>query len=187
MIPVGYMAKRISPAPEGLALPRILDVYSVSDCVNDDFADYVNFWKHNGWWFFDSPDVIRSLSREHSIDLEGTHLFYYEVHESEYHRGHWRSFSPWHDDWKDTRGVIIPTCKELEGFDVVTVWAENSPDPEHSPLSCNGIANTIPTNSHCLLTTFEGAQRAVNTGGFDGCEPGALRIFVVYSVEWPNS
>jgi hypothetical protein len=97
MIPVGYMAKRISPAPEGLALPEVRDVYSVSDCVNDDFADYVNFYQHNSWWFFNSPDVIHSTSREHSIDLGDTHLFYYEVYELEYHKGHWRSFSPWND------------------------------------------------------------------------------------------
>jgi hypothetical protein len=185
MIPVGYMAKR-TQVPPGLDLPQIRDVHSVSNCVNDDFADFVNYWKHNGWWFFDSPDVIQALAREHSIDLGGTHLFYYEVYELEYHKGLWRPFSPWDDSWSHTGGVVIPAHKVLEGYDVVTFWVENSPAPEHSPLSCNGLAKTIPTNSHCLLATFEEAQNAVNTGGFNGCEPGAMRIFAVYSVDWPQ-
>jgi len=30
--------------------------YSVNDCVNDNFADFVDYWKHSCWWFFDSPE-----------------------------------------------------------------------------------------------------------------------------------
>ena len=186
MIPVGYMAKRITERAEWLKAPQVLDIYSVSSCVNDDFADYVNYWKHNGWWFFDSPEVLQVLSREHSVELQDTHLFYYEVYESEFDEGKWRSFSPWEDSWKDSRGVVEPKHKRLEGYDVVTFWVENSHAPEHSPLSCNSLASTIPTNSHCLFDTFEEAQTALNAGQFTGCEPGALRIFAVYSVDWPQ-
>jgi hypothetical protein len=176
MIPVGYMAKKI---------PKRAEIYSVSACVNDDFAEYIDWWKHNGWWFFDTPEIIRSLAREHSVDLEGTLLFYYEVHELEFDNGIWRPFSPWKDSWKDSQGVVLPLYKRLEGYDVVTFWVENSPAPEHSPLSCNSVAAEVQTNSHCLFDTFEGAQEALITGKFTGCEPGALRIFAVYSVDWP--
>jgi hypothetical protein len=174
------------PPPETLGAPQVLDIYSVSDCVNDNFADYVDYWKHNGWWFFDSPDVIQSLSRKHSIDLGDTHLFYYEVYELEFNEGHWRSFSQWEDSWKETQGIIFPIHKELDGYDVVTFWVENSPNPEHSPLSCNGVARELHANAHCLFETFDEALNAVNTGRFDGCERGALRIFAVYSVDWPQ-
>jgi hypothetical protein len=185
MIPAGYMAKRIADRPEALEAPQVLDVYSISDCVNDNFVDYVDYWKHNGWWFFDSPEVIQSLSRELSVDLQNTHLFYYEIHEVEFADGRWRSFSPWEDGWKASHGIVAPTDRRLEGYDVVTFWVENSPAPEHSPLSCNGLASTIPTNVHCLFRTFEDAQKAVEARQFDGCEPGALRILAVYSVDWP--
>ena len=53
MTPVGYMAKHIASRPDWLKANEVEDIYSVSNCVSDDFADYINFWKHNGYWFFD--------------------------------------------------------------------------------------------------------------------------------------
>jgi len=61
-----------------------------------------------------------------------------------------------------------------------------SPGPECSPLSCNSLAESIRTNSHCLFDTFEEARTAVNSGQFNKCEPGALRILAVFSVDWPS-
>jgi hypothetical protein len=48
MVPAGYMAKRVQK-PKGFGIDYVLDVYSVSSCVNDDFADYIEYWKHNGY------------------------------------------------------------------------------------------------------------------------------------------
>ena len=187
MIPVGYMAKRMPQSDAWLKHMKAslsLDVYSVGTCVNDDFADYVNYWKHNGWWFFDSPSAIEEISREHAISLDDTLLFFYEAYEFEFHDGKWRTFSP--DKDLPSGNVVPPTNKKLEGYDVVTVWPENSPAIEHSPLSCNGLANTLETNSHCLFATLERAEAAVSAGRFAGGEPGALRIFAVFSVDWPS-
>jgi hypothetical protein len=183
MIPMGYMAKRIPQRPEWLKAPTVIDVYSVSSCVNDDFADYGNFWKHNGWWFFDSPEAIQKLSRDHSIELHGTQLFYYEAFELEFDEEGWRPFSASDANWKGTDGILEPTSKRLDGYDVVTFLY--SPGPECSPLSCNSLAETVQTNSHCLFDSLEEAQVAVNSGQFTECEPGALRIFAVFSVDWP--
>ena len=62
LIPAGYMAKRVATRPEWLEVPSVDDIYSVSRCVSRDFADYINYWKHNGYWLFDSIDVIRRLA-----------------------------------------------------------------------------------------------------------------------------
>jgi hypothetical protein len=78
---------------------------------------------------------------------------------------------------------MLPSKKTLEGFDVVTFYAGNS--PECSPLSCNGLADTIPTNQHCLIESFEDAKAALDGGEFNNSEPGPYRIFAVYSVDWP--
>ena len=95
MIPVGYMAKHVCKKPgSSIQAAGVIDIYSVSGCVNDNFADYIKYWKHNGYWFFDSPEVIRSLARENSIDLEGTSLFYYEAYEQEFNGEKWLEFSP---------------------------------------------------------------------------------------------
>jgi len=55
MRPLGYMYKRVERRPEGLAAPAVRDIYSLSGCISEQFADYIPFWKHNGFWLFDSP------------------------------------------------------------------------------------------------------------------------------------
>jgi hypothetical protein len=180
MIPVGYMAKQVSDKPGFLKASTDFEVYSVSSCINDYFADYINFWKHNGYWLFDSPEIIRAVAKENSIDLNGTQLFYYEAHEMEFDGRGWKTFAP---EPSTPTNVTPPQRKRLEGFDVVTFFAGNA--PECSPLSCNGLAEKIPTNQHCLLESFEFAESCLNSGKFEGTEPGPYRIFAVYSVDWP--
>ena len=182
MIPVGYMAKLICNKPEFLNAPNVVDIYSVGSSVNDDFADYINFWKHNGYWFFNTPQIIQTLAKENSISLEGAKLFFDEAHELEFDGQGWRPHSP---SWDDSEKVLAPPVSALEGFDVVTFFAGNS--AECSPLSCNGVASEIETNRHCLLNSFEAAEDALNSGKFAVGEPGPHRIFAGYSVDWPKS
>ena len=182
MIPVGYMAKRVSVRPEWLQTERVVDVYSVSHCISNGFADYIHYWMHNGYWFFDSPEIIRQLAQENSIDLKGTSLFYYEAHEREFDeaRGGWTSFGP---ELAFTTKVVVPPRKDLEGYDVVTFSVGTG--PECSPLSCNALATKVETNRHCLLASLEQAQHLLESGQFNNSEPGPFRIFAVYSVQWP--
>src|SRR4051794_20042771 len=113
MIPVGYMAKWILNRPKGLENTDIVDIYSVSGCISKDFADYIQFWKHNGYWFFDTPRIIQQTAKEHSIDLTGTTLFYYDVYNLEFHEGNeWKSFEP-EDSF--TTDIEKPILKNLEG------------------------------------------------------------------------
>lgn len=156
-----------------------MDVYSVSGCISEDFADYIPYWKHNGYWLFDSPELIGTVARENSVPLEGTSLFYYEVYEAEFDG---RSWSPYQPDSFPTN-VVSPRVRTLEGFDVVTFFAKGA--PECSPLSCNGLSKEIRVNEHCLLSSFEEAYEKVSTGTFSKAEPGPYRIFAVYSVAWP--
>jgi hypothetical protein len=182
MIPVGYMAKRVSARPEWLKAERVVDVHSVSNCISHDFADYVSYWQHNGYWFFDSPTVIRRLAREHSLDLAGTSLFYYEVHELEFNDGErrWTSFEP---DSAFATHVVLPHIKILEGYDVATFSARTR--PECSPPSCNSLATEVVCNEHCLLASLEQARELLDHGRFADTEPGPYRIFAVYATMWP--
>ncbi len=65
MIPLGYMAKRVARKPDWLKTNQVEDIYSVSNCTSHNFAEYIQFWKHNGYWFFDSPEIITKLAEEH--------------------------------------------------------------------------------------------------------------------------
>jgi hypothetical protein len=179
MIPAGYMAKRVSGKPVEVKADSVIDIHAVSSCMSKDFADYVNYWKHNGYWLFDSPAVIENLARDNSVDLTGTRLFYYEVYELEFHEDEkaWQPFVP---EPSFTTNVLTPKEKHLEGYDVATFSCGNA--PECSPLSCNSLAAAIPTNQHCLLDSFDDAKRLLETGSFSNSEPGPFRIFAVYSV-----
>lgn len=182
MIPVGYMAKRVTLRPEWIKAERVADIYSVSGCVSKDFADYINYWKHNGYWFFDSPQIIVELAQQSSIDLTGTKLFYYEAYEREFDhtKDQWLSFQP-EPSFKTQ--VVLPSARGLEGFDVVTFSARTS--AECSPLSCNSLATEVETNQHCLLPSLERSRQLLEEGKFKNTEPGPYRVFAVYSTEWP--
>ena len=180
MIPVGYMAKRVSKKPDWLDAPQVVDIYSVSGCVSEDFTDYIDHRKHNGYWLFDSPEVIRAIGKKNAIELEGTSLFYYEAYEMEFSDEGWCPYAP---ESSFPTNVTVPSTGKLEGFDVVTFFAKGR--PECSPLSCNSLADGLRTNGHCLFSSFDEAETNLKNGAFIKCEPGPYRIFSVYSVDWP--
>jgi hypothetical protein len=182
MMPVGYMAKRILNRPERFENTDILDIYSVSGCMSKNFADYIQFWKHNGYWFFDSPRIIQQIAKEDPVDLNETKLFYYEVFPLEFHdNNEWKPFEP---EASFTTDIEVPDPKNFEGYDIVTFSQRNS--AECSPLSCNLLANDIPVNKHCLLPDFDNAYQLLRDGKLQHSEPGPYRIFAVYSISCHN-
>lgn len=183
MIPIGYMYKRVALRPDWIKAPNVADIYSLSGCVSNDFAYYVNFWRHNGYWLFDSPQIIEEVALANSLPLDGLSLFYYEAYEEQYDADDsaWKPFAP--EKSFETK-VELPKSKTLQGFDVTTFSVQTS--PECSPLSCNSLAEGIPTNQHCLLATFDEARDLVERGAFTNSEPGPYRIIAVYTVERSN-
>jgi hypothetical protein len=179
MIPAGYMAKRVAQRPGWIEALHVSDIFSVSGCVSENFTDDIHYWKHNGYWLFNSPEIIRSIARENSLTLEGTSLFYYEVYEREFDGQEWRARGP---EASFATDVLAPSDKQLEGFDVVTFFAGTS--PECSPLSCNGLAKEVHANAHCLFDTFAEAESSLASSAFKNSEPGPYRIFAVYSLDW---
>ena len=177
MTPAGYMAKRVVNRPDWLHSGRVSSIYSLSGCISEDFTDYIDCWKHNGYWLFDSPAEIIDVAHEKKVDLADTVLFFYEVHEQEFTEGKWTPFEP---ETSFHTNVKIPEKTVLEGYDVVNFTVRTS--PECSPLSCNGLADEVETNSRCLLDSLERAQHLLENGTFNNSEPGPYRIFAVYSV-----
>lgn len=72
MVPAGYMAKRVVNRPDWLHSVRVSSIYSLSGCISEDFANYIDCWKHNGYWLFDSPAEILDVAREKKVDLADT-------------------------------------------------------------------------------------------------------------------
>jgi hypothetical protein len=179
VIPAGYLFKRLALRPEWIKNPNVRDIYSVSDHGSADFADYINYWKHNGWWLFDSPgDMIEIIERE-GVERSALTLFYYEIFEQQYNEREkqWTAIEP---EKSFATDVEQPTNATLEGCDVVSFSVGST--PECSPLFCNSLADELPVNEHCLFDSFDFAKEALETGKFDNCEPGPYRIFAVYKV-----
>lgn len=180
MIPVGYMRKHVERRPASLHVASVVDIYSMSGCISRNFCDYFQYWKHNGYWLFDSPQTIDDVATANAVDLTGTRLFYFEAYEYEFDERTkcWSSFAP-EGSW--ITEVLIPKSKTLAGFDVVCFSSCSS--PECSPLSCNGIGATLPVNEHCLFDRIEEAREALENGSFKNSEPGPYRIVAVFTVE----
>ena len=60
------MAKKVANKPDWLKAPLVTDVYSVSGCISEDFADYIEYCKHNGYRLFDSPEIICGVARKNT-------------------------------------------------------------------------------------------------------------------------
>jgi hypothetical protein len=180
MTPAGYIAQRVVKRPDWIKAPQVEDVYSVSGCVSNNFADSIKHWKHKGYWLFDSVHTIQSLAKDQSIALNDCKFFSYEAFEEEFNdeTEKWQSFGP--DDGFKT-SVAVPARKRLEGYDVVTYSVHTS--PECSPLSCNNLAATIETNRRCLLGSFEEASARIQGHDCDDSEPGPFRILAVYILD----
>ncbi len=179
MIPLGYMAKRIIERPDWLDVPSVRDVYAVSNCISPDFADYINFWSHNGFWFFDKPSRITRLCTQHGISLDDLTFVYYEAYSQQFNTDDhtWHNFGPDPDLMTD---VLSPMNPQLLGFDIVCYSMQNS--PECSPLSCNHVTMDVRVNSHCLIDTLDYAVECLETGIFDNAEPGPMRIIAVHTL-----
>jgi hypothetical protein len=173
------MYKHIMERPEWLHVVDVADVFSLSNCVSRNFTDYFSNSKHNGHYLFDSPSIIESLAGEHGVSLAGLRLLYFEAFEHEYdeEKRSWSAFSP---DAAYVTNVQVPSNGVLRGFDVTCF---DGAAPGCSPLSCNYLARTIPTNEHCLLPSLEDARNALEQGQFKQGEPGPYRIIAVYTVE----
>jgi hypothetical protein len=177
MRPAGFLAKRVAAAPDWLAAAGVADIWSVSSCLSQSFADYVSAWRHNGYWLFDDPAIIQEIAATRGIDLAGATFFYYEAHEEQWDvkARTWRAYDP---EAHFPVRPRVPASPRLAGFDVVSFSQQTA--AECSPLSCNGLAATLPVNPHCLLATLEEARAFLQAGRFNDSEPGPFRIFSVH-------
>jgi hypothetical protein len=89
------MAKRVVKKPDWLKATDVDDLYSVSSCFSEDFTDYINYWKHNGYWFFDSPEIIKGAL----------------LRNTQYQLKEHRSFTMKHTNWSSMMTAGRPICR----------------------------------------------------------------------------
>jgi hypothetical protein len=174
MIQAGYMYKRIAE-PQGLDCRNVTKIYSVVKCISKDFTDYVPYWKHNKYWFFNDPEAMDSIINEQKIPNR-FELLFYELYEKE--------FDDEGQAWQEIRGeesfgydVKTPRHKDFLGFDIVCY----SHGTSHgcSPLSCNLLCREVNVNEYCLLDDLDDAIKLAETLIENKVEPGPYRIIAV--------
>lgn len=177
MIPIGYLYKRVSKRPGWITSEVVEDLYSISNHASPDFMDYMDLWRHNGYWLFDSPTVMQELALNAGIPLVGCTLFYYETYEYQFDGLAWTTFQPEPSFLVD---IKAPERHQVHGYDIATFNLGNA--PECSPLACNDLARGIVVNQHCLLNSFEDAKQSLESGQFENSEEGPFRIIAVHTV-----
>ena len=175
MIEAGYMYKKIIAQPEWLTCENVTNIYSVSSCFSTDFTNYIPYWKHNKYWFFNAPEDMDSIINAHNITNE-FELLFYELYEKE--------FDEEEQSWQEIQGeesfgydVKSPLHKDFLGFDIVSYSIGTS--HECSPLSCNSLCKEVGVNEYCLLDDFEYAIELTESLNESKAEPGPYRIIAV--------
>lgn len=173
MVPtfIGYFPKRIEKRPDWLKAPNIEEVCSMAECVSSGPDKWIDHWLHNDMWVYDTPELAWSVvlpEERAEIDLYAYCLF------------------PIHFVEGCEEPFEIPTIhpEPLDasfhrlGYDLVSRTSDCT--FEHSPLSCNHLAEKIPVNRFCL---FDNAQTAMKLAGkveAIGAEPGPYFVVEVW-------
>ena len=174
----GYMYKNVRIRPDWIKNNSVNDIYSVSNCVSEDFDDWLDEWKHNGYCLFDSPEIMESIAEKKGIDMSQMKLFFYKASAKQW--GENGQELERHSPGKPLPNVQVPKETKLEGYDVASIDEYGA--GRCSPLSCNSLAETIKVNKHCLLDSYDEALRLIESGDLLGCDFEPYRIFEVHSV-----
>ena len=183
MIAAGYIAKQLVASPAFLRGSNSEFVAALAGCIGAYFTDYLSAWRHNGYWLFDSPEIVRELAAAQQLDLGGMRFFYFELYEREFVSTNrtWRHFTA---EPSLPLDVVPPAHARHLGFDIVCYSTGNA--PECSPLSCNGLACELPVNKYCLADSIATAKTWLEDGRFANCEPGPYRIVAVHLLPEPG-
>lgn len=170
-VAIGYFPKRRMPRGEILQDRRIIEICSVSECMARGPQDWVGAWRHNDWGYYDDPETAWSVVPEGERD--DFVLYAYELFPVRYASGKPRALEV------EAPGVrpIDPSFEPL-GYDPVS--RGKSSFFECSPLSCNGWADEVGANAHCLVDDPAEAHRLAAIAEAGGYEPGDYHVLRVW-------
>lgn len=165
----GYFPKRILPRPDWLAAPAVREIWSVSHCMSKAPEGWIDHWKHNAQWLYDTVALAESVVPPGERDAFS--IVGYRVAATMFDEG---DEVPLDEAIQPLPGPEVGF--ESLGFDAVgrlqTTFA-------CSPLSCNHAADKLATNEHCLFRTVQEAMPAAREFSRGGWEPGPYWIVEV--------
>ena len=172
---IGYFAMLAMKQPDWLKALQVEEICSASDCIGRTDWDWINEWRHNAAWVFDSPELAWSVVPQQL--RESCDIYAFCLFPVRYELGSRASAAI-----PDVKPVPMDSSFTKLGYDLVSSTTGNC--FEHSPLSCNGLAAEVPTNRYCLLDTAEEAFALAPTLEVPGQpmrgEPGPYHIVEVW-------
>lgn len=171
LVLIGYFPKIVAPKPEWLKdAPAVEEICSVSDCISKSPSDWIDQWKHNEMFVYDTPELAWSV-----VPQEDRHrytLFAYRILP--------RLFGESEEtEWQIPSLCVnaLPGGFASVGFDAVSRSCGTT--FECSPLSCNLMAAHYPVNRYCLLDDLETAIAMARDFAAGNCEPGPYCVVEV--------
>ncbi|MBI5865649.1 MAG: hypothetical protein HZB38_14300 [Planctomycetes bacterium] len=79
MIPAGYMLKTVMAKPPSIKKDSVIDIFAVSPCLSENFADYIDYWRHNGFWLFNRPSDMDEIVSREGKNRDDFKLFYLNI------------------------------------------------------------------------------------------------------------
>ena len=166
---VGYFPFRPDPVPDGLHLPGVEVICSVSHCIAEVPGNWIDHWTHNDLGFYDTRSAAREVACADGgvFEIFGYRVFPVRISDSAVE----------HFD------VPVAPAENLDGFvllgiDLVTRSACSF--FECSPLSCNGGAEEFRVNKYCLIEDLTYALDVGVRMEESNYEPGPYHLIEVW-------
>lgn len=171
---IGYFPKK-TMKQNGLSKnPAVKEICSVSTCISEGPNDWINKWKHNDWWYYDTESIAMEVI-EDSKNLYD--IYAYKVLPIVFDGGIEKPI-----DVKTTAKENLGEY-ELLGYDVISRFTGN--EFGCSPLSCNYGCDTYEVNRFCLIDRLDDVWRICKEIAKDSkeknkWEPGPYYLIEVY-------
>jgi hypothetical protein len=200
---IGYFPRRQTGPPPNYQLPPgVAEIANVGHYTSDGPANWIDQWRHNAMWFFDSEALARKVITDAiQIDIESdpqrdppwrvklsrepgcSYDFYaYKVFPCCFVDGRREDY-----DLSGLNCEPLPADYERLGYDAVS--GEGVANLACSPLFCNGRAGDIPVNRFCLIDEPERAlalAQVFSGSHGNGCEPGNYFVLEVWRKKAPT-
>jgi hypothetical protein len=167
---VGYFPKQRTSVPDGYDLPGAEEIASVSECMASGPEGWVDLWKHNDAFLYNSPEQAWAVVP--IDDVANYHMHAYKFASRVYGRDHAEPIEI------QVTPIEIPQSFVRLGYDVVS--RDYSATFECSPLSCNAMAREVPVNEFCLFEDLASAVQFAERCAVEQPEPGSYLVVEVW-------
>jgi hypothetical protein len=168
---IGYFPKHSLQRPDWLRNRGVEEICSVSCCISEAPEGWIDFWRHNECWAFNTQELAWSVvPAERRADFQ---LYAYKMFPVGFEHGRRTD-----REFPKLDVEPLPPSFVRIGYDAVS--RDQTPMFECSPLSCNGLAEDHTVNRYCLVDTEEAALQLALECSISEPEPGAYFVIKVW-------